>query len=295
MPHRAEYENRAKGVVLVLTAGFFWSFAGLLVRLIEFANQWQILFYRSLMLLVFLLFYLLISRRSQFIASFKDCGWLGFSAGAALSLAFCTWIWALTNTTVANALFLLSTAPFIAAFAGLWILGERVAKSLIWAIFIAIFGVGVMVAESYQFGTLFGTVMGLLSATGFAFFAVLLRKGRNTDLVPAVFWAGVCAAIIAGVMILVTESEFQVSLRDFLLCATMGVFQIGVGLVIFTHGSRYLPAAEITLLSLTEIILGPIWVWLVIQEVPGVLTLVGGLIVLSAIGGQAYFTLRRSV
>ena len=136
--------------------------------------------------------------------------------------------------------------------------------------------------------------MSLLSALGFALFAVLLRKGRNTELVPAVFWAGACAAIISGSMILVTDSGFEVSLYDFMLCAVMGVFQIGFGLVIFTHGSRYLPAAEITLLSLTEIVLGPIWVWLVIQEVPGAMTLIGGLIVLSAIGGQAYYTLRHS-
>ncbi len=288
------YNNRSKGIFLVLAAGCFWSFAGLAVRLIEFATQWQIVFFRSLMLLAFLTCYLLISRRSRVLSAFKDCGWVGFAAGAVLSLAFCTWIWALTHQTVANSLFLLSTAPFIAAVAGWWILGERVTKSLAWAMLIAIIGVGIMVGESYQFGTLFGTLMGLLSATGFALFAVLLRKGRNTDLVPAVFWAGLCASIIAGGMIFISNAGFEISSRDFLLCSMMGVLQIGLGLVIFTHGSRYLPAGEITLLSLTEIVLGPIWVWIVIQEVPSLLTLVGGSIVLSAIAGQAFFTLHNA-
>lgn len=289
----SRYENRDKGVILVLTAGFFWSFAGLAVRLIEFADEWQILFFRSTTLVAFLTIYLLATRRRAVIKTIGNCGWIGFVAGVSLSFAFCSWIHALTHTTVANALFLLSTAPFIAAFAGWWLLRERATSVLIWFILLATVGVAVMVAEGYQVGTLFGTIMGLLSATGFGFFAVFLRMGRNSDLVPAVLWAGVCATVISGTIILLTGTGFEISLRDWTLCAFMGVFQVGIGLVIFTHGAKYLPAAEITLLSLTEIVLGPVWVWLVIREVPGVLTIIGGAIVLSAIAGQSFYTLRR--
>ena len=289
----SKYENRQKGVFLVLTAGIFWSFAGLAVRLIEFANEWQILFFRSSTLVAFLTLYLLVSRGRAVLRAIRDCGLIGLVAGVSLSLAFCSWIHALTHTTVANALFLLSTAPFIAALAGWWLLGERVTSTLIWFILMATVGVAVMVAEGYQFGTLFGTIMGLLSATGFGFFAVFLRMGRNTDLVPAVLWAGVSATIISGTIILITGVGFEISVRDWSLCALMGIFQVGIGLVIFTHGAKYLPAAEITLLSLTEIVLGPIWVWLVIREVPGILTIIGGAIVLSAIAGQSFYTLRR--
>ncbi len=151
-----------------------------------------------------------------------------------------------------------------------------------------------MVVEGYQLGTLLGSIMGILAAIGFGVFAVLLRKGRSSDLVPAVFWAGFCAAVIAGTIIAVTPSTFHITAWDYMFCALMGVFQVGLGLIIFTHGARYLPAAEITLLSLTEIVLGPLWVWLVIREVPGILTVLGGFIVLSAIAGQAYFTLRKT-
>ena len=275
---------------LVLTAGVFWSFAGLAVRLIEHATEWQILFYRSSTLVAFLISYLLITRRGRFFAAIRNCGIVGFCAGATLSLAFCAWIHALTHTTVANALFLLSTAPFFAAVFGWWILGERVSFTLFWFMLLALCGVGVMVAEGFQLGTLFGTAMGLAAGIGFGVFAVLLRKGRNTELVPAVLWAGICATLLSGGIVYGADLSFLISARDWLLCASMGIFQVGVGLVIFTHGSRYLPAAEITLLSLTEIILGPIWVWLVIQEVPGHLTV----IVLLAIGGQSWFTLRKS-
>ena len=288
-----EYDNRGKGVFLVLTAGIFWSFAGLAVRLIEFANEWQILFYRSSTLLVFLSGYLLLTRGRRIVSTFRNCGMVGFTAGASLSLGFTAWIHALTHTSVANALFLLSTAPFIAAILGRWILAERVPASLFWFILLATFGVAVMVAEGYQLGTMFGTIMALMAAASFAVFAVLIRKGRNTELEPAVFWAGLCAALISGVIMLSLDIRFSINLRDWLLCASMGVFQVGVGLVLFTRGAKYLPAAEITLLSLTEIVLGPIWVWLVIREVPGILTIIGGIIVLSAIAGQSYFTLRK--
>ncbi len=291
---RRELSKRAKGVSLVLTAGIFWSFAGLAVRMIEFANEWQILFFRSVSLVAFLSLYFLVFQRSRTITVFRECGWVGFFAGAFLGVAFCAWIHALTHTTVANALFLLSTSPFFAAFLGWWILKERVSASLLWFIVLAIFGVLIMVVEGYQLGTLMGSIMGILAALGFGFFAVLLRLGRSSDLVPAVFWAGICAIVISGSVILLTPTTFSITGWDFMFCALMGVFQVGVGLIIFTRGARYLPAAEITLLSLTEIVLGPLWVWLVVQEVPGVLTVLGGIIVLSAIAGQAYFTLRKT-
>ena len=285
--------NRKKGVALVLTAGIFWSFAGLAVRLIEHAVEWQILFYRSTTLVGFLCCYILVARRGKFVASIQDGGTLAIKAGFWLSLAFVAWIYALTNTTVANALFMLSTAPFLAAIIGRLILKEVVLPSTWFFVALTTAGVGVMVVEGLQLGTLFGTAMGLCAAIGFALFAVQLRQGRQTDLVPFVLWAGFFASLWAGAMILITSESFGISMRDWLLCASMGVFQVGVGLVIFSHGSRHLSAAEITLLSMTEIVLGPLWVWLVIKEMPGFLTLIGGGIVMSAIAGQAIRTLRQ--
>lgn len=284
--------DRARGVTLVLTAGVFWSFAGLAVRLIEDANEWQILFFRSVSLIAFLSLYFIVIRRRKTIQVFKECGWAGFFAGLALGTAFCAWIHALTHTTVANALFLLSTSPFFAALLGWWILGEKVSVALFWFITLAIFGVAIMVMEGYQLGTLFGTIMGIIAAIGFGLFAVLLRRGRSSDLVPAVFWAGFWAIVISGTVIFFSSAEFEITANDMLYCALMGVFQVGLGLIIFTRGARYLPAAEITLLSLTEIVLGPLWVWLVVGEVPGLLTVIGGFVVLSSIAGQAFYTIR---
>lgn len=277
----------------MLTAGVFWSSAGLMVRLVEFADEWAILFYRSTALATFLVAYLLVMRRGQVVASIRSSGVVAASAGFVLSLAFCAWIFALTHTTVANALFLLSTSAFIAAILGWWLLKEKVSASTWLFIVIATLGVGIMVFEGFQLGTLFGSLMGLCAATGFAVFAVLLRWGKRSDLVPVVFWAGFFASILSGGMILLTHGDFGISLRDWSLCATMGVFQVGCGLIAFTQGAKYLPAAEITLLSLTEVVLGPIWVWLVIHEVPGTLTLIGGAVVLGALAAQAWRTMRK--
>ena len=230
--------DRARGVTLVLTAGVFWSFAGLAVRLIEDANEWQILFFRSVSLIAFLSLYFIVIRRRKTIQVFKECGWAGFFAGLALGTAFCAWIHALTHTTVANALFLLSTSPFFAALLGWWILGEKVSVALFWFIALAIFGVAIMVMEGYQLGTLFGTIMGVTAAIGFGLFAVLLRKGRSSDLVPAVFWAGFWAIVISGTVIFFSSARFEITENDMLYCALMGVFQVGLGLIIFTRGAR---------------------------------------------------------
>ncbi len=288
------YGHRYKGVFLVLTAGLFWSFAGLAVRLIEQANEWSILFHRSTTLAVFLLTYIFIFRRGNVKRTFQRSGPLAVCAGLVLGVAFCCWIFSLTHTTVANALFLLSTSAFIAAILGWFILKERVFPSTWFFILIATAGVGVMVFDGFQTGTLFGSIMGLGAATGFAMFAVLIRKGRSNDLITAVFWAGFFGATISGTIILVTGQSYSIILNDWLLCAAMGVFQVGLGIIIFIHGAKYLPAAEITLLSLTEVVLGPFWVWLAIREVPGALTVIGGAIVLGAIGAQAIRTILRT-
>ena len=259
----------------------------------EFATAWTILFHRSITLVVFLTLYLTLFRRDGVLPAIRKAGMNSVIAGFALSFGFTCWVFAVVSITVANAMFLLSTSAFIAAILGRFFLGEIVARATWFFLAFATLGVGVMVFEGIAYGTLFGTIMGLCAATSFASYAVLLRKGKNTDLVPSVFWAGFFTVIWSGLALWVGGGEFNVSLNDWLLCVFMGVFQTGFGLIVFTHGSKHLPAAEITLLSLTEIVLGPIWVWLVINEVPSALTMIGGTIVLSAIAGLSWYTIRR--
>ena len=289
----AHDEHYTKGVVLVLIAGCFWSIAGLLVRLMDDATEWQILFFRSLALVITLLIYLGWQNRGNLFGAFRRAGLYAVLAGAFLSIAFACWIFAMTHTTIANALFVLSAAPFLAAIFARVFIGERVKPSTWFYMLLASLGVAVMVVEGIAVGTLAGNLLALTAATGFAAFSVILRKGKAVDMTPAVCWAGIWATLIGAIMLFVTEQGFALTSHDLLLCGLLGFVQVGLGLILFTAGSRYLPAAEITLLSLTEVVLGPIWVWLGVNEIPSHPTLLGGAIVLIAIVAQAIHGSRK--
>jgi drug/metabolite transporter (DMT)-like permease len=282
-----------KGVTLVLLAGMFWSIGGIVVRMIEHANAWQIVFYRSLALAITLTVVILWRQRGGVLEAFRKARVIAALAGFCLSLGFACWIFALTHTTVANALFLLTTQPFITAILALLVLGERVLRITWLTMGLTIAGVGVMMSEGIAVGTLFGNLMGLGAALGLSGFTVAIRKGRAVDMFPAAWWAGVFAILLSGGMLLVKGQSFGMSSWDLGMCTILGVVQIGFGLMAFIAGSRYLPAAELALLSITEVILGPIWVWLGVGEVPSRLTLVGGAIVLTAVVWRALYGLRK--
>ena len=286
-------EHYARGVTLVLIAGCFWSIAGLVVRLMHEATEWQILFYRSLALVVTLLIFIGLRNHGKLIETFLLAGFHAYMAGAFLSIGFACWIFAMTHTTIANALFVLSAAPFLAAILARLFLGEKVKRSTWLYMILASAGVAVMVGEGAKIGTLSGNLYALGAAMGFAAFTVTLRKGKAVDMTPAVCWAGIWGTFIAAFMLAGSQLSFSLSTHDVLLCGLLGFVQVGLGLILFTAGSRYVPAAEITLLSLTEVVLGPIWVWIGVGETPSQLTLLGGAIVLSAIVAQAIHGVRK--
>ncbi|ETX06949.1 DMT family transporter [Candidatus Entotheonella palauensis] len=284
--HAARGTHR-RGVILVLLAGTFWSISGIVVRLIEHAQPWQIVFYRSLTLMLALTVWISHRHRGQMGSAFRSAGGRAVAAGLCLSLAFTCWVFALTQTTVANALFLLTTKPFIAAILGRVILRERVAPITWVAMTLALIGVAIMVNEGMILGALWGDLMALATALSMSGFTIALRSGKSTDMFPAVWWGGGFATLIAAVMLGVRSQSVWVSGWDFGMCSVLGVVQIGFGLIAYTAGSRFLPAAELVLLSLIEVLLGPIWVWLGVGEVPSGPTLLGGVIVLTAVVWRA--------
>lgn len=268
-----------RGVILVMLAGCFWSLGGILVRSVEAASDWQILWLRSTSVALTFLAVLSWRHRGRFWRPFYQAGWPSLIGGFSLSFGFAGFILAVTHTTVANAVFILSAAPFPTALLAWLLLRERISPSTWLAMLFAVLGVGVMVLDGIQAGTWFGSSMALMAMLGFSGFAVALRAGRNNDMLPTICLAGVFSALFAMWM----SHDLSVSLHDLIICASMGVVQIGIGMWCFTLGSRHISAVEMALLSLTEVILGPIWVWLFIGEVTGYLTLIGGLIVFSAI------------
>ena len=156
----------------------------------------------------------------------------------------------------------------------------------------AVVGILVMVGEGFLVGTLMGNLFALGAAFGFACFTVILRSGKTVDMTPSVCWAGVWGATLAAFMTGLDSVPLEISTHDLLLCSLLGFVQVGLGLIMFTIGSRHVPAGELALLSLTEVVLGPIWVWIGVGEVPSRYTLLGGAIVLGAICVQAVSGMR---
>ena len=283
-----------KGLIFVFMAGVLWSTVGLGIRLIDEATVWQILLYRSISLSLFLAIVIYLRSGRNLLKVVKAAGIPGCIAGLALVGAYSGGIYGIQSTSVANAMLLFASAPFMAAILGWIFLRERVRKATLVATLFAIVGIGIMVQDKSQGGTaLLGNLAALGSAFGFAVFTVALRWGRSGDMLPAAFLSGIFAILITSSICLVSGLTFQISFNDTSISMGMGVFQVGAGLVLYTLGSKTLPAAELTLLSLAEVLLGPLWVYLFLNEVATLNTLLGGLVLLLAIAGNAISGARR--
>ena len=281
------------GLLFVFSAGVLWSTVGLGIRMIEDAVVWQILLYRSISMSLFL--YLVIrvrSGESPFV-QIRRTGFPAVVAGLALVAAYSGGIYAIQNTSVANAMLLFATAPFMAAVLGWLILRERVRVATWIAITIALCGIAIMVSDKSGEVAIFGSLAALGSALGFAVFTVALRWGRTGEMLPSVFLSGIFAFVITLGICQLLGLSLALTVRDGSVAMGMGVFQVGAGLILYTLGSRSLPAAELALLSLAEVLLGPIWVWLFLNETASTNTLIGGAVLLIAIVGNAVSGKRR--
>jgi len=282
-----------RGIALVLLAGVCWSSIGLVIRLMQQARAWQVLFYRSIALCIFLLILIAVRNNGHVRTVFRKAGLSAVLGGLALVMTFSGGVVAIMETTVANAMFLLFSTPFFAACLGYFILGESIRCATWITMSFAGIGISIIVLESISVGNLSGNLAAILSALGFALFTVALRWGQNTDMLPVVFFGGIFTIIFAGSICLITGQEFQLPIHDIGLAFTLGVFQLGVGLAFYTLGSKALPAAELALLSMSEVLLGPFWVWLVLDEMASSYTLLGGAVLLAAIVGNALFGMRQ--
>jgi len=286
-------DNHKRGILFVFAAGVLWSTVGLGIRLIDEAVVWQILLYRSISMSIFL--YIVIRLRSgeSPFTQLRRTGFPAVIAGLALVAAYSGGIYSIQVTSVANALLLFATAPFMAAVLGWLVLKESVRRATWISIIVALAGIAIMVADKSDGVVLIGSLAALGSALGFAVFTVALRWGKTSEMLPSVFLSGVFAMIITFVICQLLGLSTAVSFNDGSVAMSMGVFQAGAGLILYTLGSRSLPAAELTLLSLAEVLLGPFWVWLFLGETASIYTLIGGAVLLAAIAGNALTGKRR--
>ena len=285
--------SAARGALLILLSGLGLSFGGLIVRHINVADDWQIVFYRSTVVTLMLLLFIALRDRCAVLRTFRRCGWPGVCAGLSISVAMVTFILSVNATSVANTLFVLAVAPFLAAVLGWLLLRERVRRATWMAMAVALAGVAIMVWHGVSGGSLYGNLMALITALGFAGFTVALRFGRQTDMMPAVCLAGVFSATAGAFVVTLSGAGFAIPLTDIGYSALYGAL-IATGLAAFTVGGRAVPAAVLALLSLTETLFGPVWVLLFLNEVPHATTLIGGAVLMSAIVWQAISSMRRA-
>jgi drug/metabolite transporter (DMT)-like permease len=276
-----------QGVALVLAAGTLWSLMGLCLRQIEAASVWQILFWRSVGMVPVLLAFIWWTSGGRPLVQIRKVGLAGVIGGMGLVFAFSGAIYAIQITTIANAVFLFTASPFVAAILGWIILGERV-KPWTWAaIALAVFGMFLMVREGLAMGALKGNIAALLSAAGFGAFSVCLRWGKVGDMMPVSMLGGVFSIFVAGAVLSFGGQAILVSGQDIVISVGMGAAILALGMVAYTLGSRVIPAAELTLLSLIEVLLAPVWVFLILGETATANTFLGGTVLLAAVALNA--------
>jgi len=267
------------GVTLVIIGGLFLSTSGILIRNIETASGWQILFYRGLTFSLTLFLLLLLRYRTGIVTAFRAIGKPGLWAALVLGLGSICYIFAILLTTVANAVFIIGAAPLATAFVAWLVLGERTSRFGIIAMLVSLTGIGLMFADGLLEGRWAGNVAALGVVASFVVFLLIVRGKRSTDMLPATCLSGI---VMAGVAALFLKS-FVISNHDLVIAILMGCLQFGIGFWCFTVASRYIMASEVALFSLTESILGPIWVWIGVGEKPSWLTLVGSAVVLVSV------------
>ncbi|MGY9010463.1 MAG: DMT family transporter [Rhodobacterales bacterium] len=279
-----------RGILQLVASGFFLSTSGIALRIIEQADGWQILFYRSLALSVTILLILVFQKRSRFFDEFRGLGWNDFLLAVFLGTGFVAYVFALLYNTVANALFIFSCAPFIAGFLGWILLGERVATRTWFAIGVAMVGLAVMVVSELTVSHYLGTLLALWIPISYAASIIAVRRSKRDNMLVALCLAG----IVAGGLSAIFVTDYALTSRDLIISLYLGVFQVGVGFTLVVLGSRYVPAAQVGLLALVEPILAPVWAWMGVGEVPGTATIVGGTIIFLAIFSDGILNIKSS-
>ena len=282
-----ELKNPKISIPIVLIAGIFWSFGPYVVRHIDQPElvPWQYLCARGIVIFLLLNFYLFFEEGTKFYKNYFRIGISGLIGGIGLGTAMITFIWSITNTSAAITLLCLAAMPFITALLGFLFLKERISLTVWISIFVATFGIIVMALGNEEKNSLLGLIFGLVSALGFSIFSVTLRWKKETPKFTTVALAGLFCFLFSTIMIFINDLNFLSSAKNEALFATHGTL-VCLGLILYSIGSKNIPAADLTLLSLTEVIGGIFWVWLPwlgINEIPSTNTIIGGFFIFISI------------
>jgi drug/metabolite transporter (DMT)-like permease len=283
--------RRLFAMTLMVVSSVVISFGGLILRNIDHADAWQINVYRPLGIFGVASLILLYQHGRGTLAHIREIGRPGVLGGLLLATAGIAFLQALTHTTVANTLFTMGAIPFITAALARIFLKESLRRETLLTMLVAAIGIAVMVGGGIGLGSGYGNAMALVTACGFAGFAVIVRRNRRVDMLPTIL---VSSTAICLVSLAVRWGNLGITLKDLLLCLLWGGGLSGLANWMFILASRHLVAAEVTLFMLLEFSLGPLWVWLFAGEVPSHWTLLGGLLVIAAVALRAGLELRDS-
>ena len=274
-------------IPVVLIAGLLWSFGPYVVRHIDNAQQvpWQYLFTRGIVIFIILNLFLYLEEGNDFTKNYMRIGISGFIGGIGLGIAMITFIYSITNTSAAVTLLCLAAMPFITALLGFMFLKESISVNVWAAIILAAIGILIMAIDNTGKNTIIGFIFGIISSIGFSVFSITLRWRKDTPKFTTVAIAGMFCAVVSAIMITINDLNFLTSGKNHALFATHGTL-VCLGLILYSIGSKHIPAAELTLLSLTEVIGGIFWVWipiLGINEIPSQSTVIGGFLIFLSI------------
>jgi len=267
------------GYILCLMGAFFLSWGGLLIREWEGSDIWQILFWRAFFFSITLSFFLYFVYKKEALFIIKKSGVPGVIGGIAMAIGFTAYVFAMSKTTVANVLFIISTQTIWLALFGYLFLREKISFKTFLSIVLAMIGVSVMIGDSLNVGSLHGNLFALFVPINFAFLVLLIRKYSNLDLIPALFYGGLIITIVA----FFKSETILISKHNLLIGFLLGTFQHAFGFICIVIAARSTPAVVVGLLMLTETLLGPFWVWIFLNEIPPLSVFIGGSIIILAV------------
>ena len=276
--------SKIPGPILVFLGACALSFGGLIVKSFDGSTLWQILFWRSLFFIGVITIFLTISYKGNIFKVLYKSGIPGLFGGIILSIGFASYVFAMYETTVANANFIIQTQTLFLAIFGYVFLKEKISKITLMCIITAVVGIILMLGSSLTPGQMTGNLVAFIMPISFAILILIVRKYPEVDMIPLQLVAGIFATLIGLFM----SPTIVVSSNDIFLGFIAGFFQVGLGFILITIGARSTPSAFVGIIMLTEAVLGPLWAWIFVNENPPVFVLFGGSIVVLAVIIQLY-------
>lgn len=269
-----------RSVIRIVIGGVLLSLLGIGVRIMDDPDSLRIIFYRAVFQCLFLCVVLLFVHRSKAPAQFTQLGRKGILAACFIAAAGLFLVMSFAYTTVANSIFIVSLSPLCSALLARVFLGEQVSRQTWLAIAIALFGIAIIFGDGLSSGGIFGMFLALIMMVCYSGSIVTIRSQNSDDGQANIVAVCALSAMILGMAVAPFIDSFSITAHDLIICAFLGVVQLGLGMVLIVSSAQYVPAAQVSLLALLEVILSPIWVWIGVGEEPSFYTLLGGSIVL---------------